>query len=139
MYIHDPSLEPYIREHWPSDAVVGAGPTEDASRVRRAERRQDPRFTANVAASVHSLNPLTPEYSPAQVVDVSKRGLKLRVLRPIQPGTEIQIRLNRGFVLGEIRYCVQAGSSYFAGVLVDDVFWSHSRPTIASGEVTAEL
>lgn len=138
MYVHDPNLGPYIKEHWASDAVVGAGPINGGSRVPRAERRHDPRFTTNVAASVHSLNPLTPEYSPAQIVDVSKRGLKLRVQRPIQPGTEIQIRLSRGFVLGEIRYCVQAGSSYVAGVLVEDVFWSHSRPTPASAEGTAE-
>ena len=126
MYVHDPNLEPYIKEHW----ALGRSPMEDIPQVRGAERRRDPRFATNAAASVRSLYPLVPEYRAVRIVDISKRGMKLRSKDRIQPGAGIQIKLKGVFVLGEIRYCVQAGKFFLAGVLVDDVFWSNSGKPI---------
>lgn len=124
MYVHDPNLGSFLKEHWASSATLEASPIEDLPQVLGAERRQEPRYATDEAASVHSLNPLIPEYIPARIVDVSTRGLRLRIGRPIQPGTEIQIKSNLVFVVGEIRYCIHIGTSFLAGVLVDDVFWS---------------
>ena len=126
MYVHDPNLEPYINEHWASNALLATSPIEDVPQVLGPEKRQEFRLATNEAAFVYSLNPLMPGSTLVRIVDVSKRGLKLHIDRRIEPGTEVQVKLDHVFVTGEIRYCVQVGSFFLAGVLVDDVFWSRS-------------
>jgi hypothetical protein len=70
---------------------------------------------------MQSLNPLDMSLIPVQVLDVSRQGLKLRIGHNILTGSEIQVRLKDLFVLGQTRYCVQVGSFFLAGILVEDV------------------
>jgi hypothetical protein len=70
---------------------------------------------------MQSLNPLRLGITPVRVLDVSRQGLKLRIGRQFLTGSEIQVKLKDLFVLGEIRYCVQVGSFFLAGILVEDV------------------
>jgi hypothetical protein len=54
---------------------------------------------------------------------MSRQGLKLRIGEHVLTGSEIQVKLKDLFVLGKIRYCVQVGSFFLAGILVEDVLW----------------
>jgi hypothetical protein len=124
MYDHDTNLERYIQEHVASNVLPVGSPigTTQPNNPPSAEKRREPRFVTNNPAFIHSLNPLTLDLTPAQVLDVSRQGLKLRIGRLILTGSEIQVKLRDLFVLGEIRYCVhQVGSFFLAGILVEDV------------------
>jgi hypothetical protein len=123
MYVHDTNLEHYIQEQFASDILPVDSPidTTQQNNPPGAEKRREPRLVTNDPAFIHSLNPLTLDITPVQVLDVSRQGLKLRIGRHILTGSEIQVKLKDLFVLGEIRYCVQVGSFFLAGVLVEDV------------------
>jgi|SRR5579863_2763748 len=123
MYVHDTNLEHYIQEHVASSALPLGSPidTTQPNNTSGAEKRRERRFVTNDPAFIHSLNPLTLDITPVQVLEVSRQGLKLRIGRQFRTGSEIQVKLKDLFVLGEIRYCVPVGSFFLAGILVEDV------------------
>ena len=123
MYVHYTNLEHYIQEHVASNALPVGSPIDTTQQNNRpgAEKRREPRFVTNDPAIMQSLNPLTLGLTPVQVLDVSRQGLKLRIAQDVLTGSEIQVKLKDLFVLGEIRYCVQMGSVFLAGILVEDV------------------
>jgi hypothetical protein len=123
MYVHYTNLEQYIQEHFASSASPVDSPIETTQPKNRpgARKRRECRFVTDDPAFIHSLNPLTLDITPVQVLDVSRQGLKLRIGQHILTGSEIQVKLKDLFVLGEIRYCIQVGSFFLAGVLVEDV------------------
>jgi hypothetical protein len=123
MYVHDTNLEHYIQEQFASDILPVGSPIDTTQRKNRpgARKRREPRFVTDDPAFIHSLNPLTLDITPVQVLDVSRQGLKLRIGRQFLTGSEIQVKLKDLFVLGEIRYCVRVGSFFLAGILVEDV------------------
>jgi PilZ domain len=122
MYVHYTNLEQYIEEHVASSALPVSKPIDrtQSTNPPGAEKRREPRFVTNDPAFIHSLSPLT-ALTPVQVLDVSRQGLKLHIGRQFRTGSEIQVKLKDLFVLGEIRYCVQVGSFFLAGILVEDV------------------
>jgi PilZ domain len=123
MYVHDTNLEHYIQEQLASNILPVGNPidTTQPNNPPGAEKRREPRFVMNDPAFLHSLNRLTLDLTPVQVLDVSRQGLKLRIERQILTGSEIQVKLKDLFVLGEIRYCIQVGKVFLAGILVRDV------------------
>jgi hypothetical protein len=123
MYVHDINLGHYIQEQFASDILPVGSPIDTAqpNNPPGAEKRRERRFVTDDPAFLHSLNPLTLDITPVQVLDVSRQGLKLRIGREFLTGSEIQVKLKDLFVLGEIRYCVQVGSCFLAGILVEDV------------------
>ena len=123
MYVHDTNLEHYIQEQFASDILPVGSPIDTTQRKNRpgAEKRRERRFVTNDPAFIHSLNPLTLDITPVQVLDVSRQGLKLHIGRQFRTGSEIQVKLKDLFVLGEIRYCVPVGNFFLAGILVEDV------------------
>jgi hypothetical protein len=121
MYVHDTNLEHYIQEHVASNVLPVGSQIDTTQPPPKAEKRREPRFVTNDPAFIHSLNPLTLDITPVQVLDVSRQGLKVRTGQHIRTGSEIQVKLKDLFVLGEIRYCVQVGSFFLAGILVEDV------------------
>ena len=123
MYVHDTNLEHYIQEHVASSALPVGSPidTTQPNNTSGAEKRREPRFVTNEPAVMQSLNPLRLGITPVRVLDVSRQGLKLRIGRQFLTGSEIQVKLKDLFVLGEVRYCVQVGSYFLAGILVEDV------------------
>jgi hypothetical protein len=125
MYIHDTNLEHYIQEQFASNVLPVGSPidTTQPNDPPGAERRREPRFVTNDSAIIDSLSSLTPDFTPVQVLDMSRQGLKLRIGQQILIGSEIQVKLKDLFVLGKIRYCVQMGSVFLAGILVEDVLW----------------
>jgi hypothetical protein len=123
MYVHDTNLEHYIQEHVASSALPVSRQMDrtQPNNPPGAEKRRERRFVTNDSAFLHSLNPLTLDITPVQVLDVSKQGLKVRTGQHIRTGSEIQVKLKDLFVLGVIRYCVRVGGFFLAGILVEDV------------------
>ena len=123
MYVHDTNLEHYIQDHVASSVLPISKPIDrtQPNKTPGSDKRREPRFVTNDPAFLHSLNPPTLDLTPVQILDMSRQGLKLRIERQILTGSEIQVKLKDLFVLGEIRYCVQAGRFVLAGVLVKDV------------------
>ncbi len=123
MYVHDTNLEHYIQEQFASDILPVGSPidTTQPNNPPGAEKRRETRFVTNDSAFLHSLNSLTLDITPVQVLDVSRQGLKLRIGRQFLTGSEIQVKLKDLFVLGEVRYCIQVGSFFLVGILVEDV------------------
>src|SRR5216684_8965702 len=123
MYVHDTNLGQYIQEQLASNILPVGIPidTTQPNNPPSAERLRERRFVTNDPAIIHSLNSLSPDFTPVQVLDVSRQGLKLRIGRQFLTGSEIQVELKDLFVLGEIRYCVRVGSFFLAGILVEDV------------------
>jgi hypothetical protein len=125
MYVHDTNLEHYIQEQFASSVLPISKPIgrTQPNDPPGAEKRREPRFVTNDSAIINSLNSLSQDFTPVQVLDMSKQGLKLRIEQGILIGSEIQVKLKDLFVLGKIRYCVQVGSCFLAGILVEDVLW----------------
>ena len=123
MYVHDTNLGQYIQEQLASNILPFGIPidTTQPSNPPGAERRRERRFVTNDPAIIHSLNSLSPDFTAVKVLDVSRQGLKLRIGRQFLTGSEIQVKFKDLFVLGEIRYCVQVGSLFLVGILVEDV------------------
>ena len=122
MYVHDTNLGHYIQQQLASNVLpVGIPIDTTQPNPPGAEKRRERRFVTNNPAFLHSLNSLTLDITPVQVLDVSRQGLKLRIGRQFLTGSEIQVKLKDLFVLGEIRYCVRVGSCFLAGILVEDV------------------
>ena len=125
MYVHDTNLEHYIQEQFASSVLPISKPIDrtQPNDPPGAEKRREPRFVTNDSAIINSLNSLSQDFTPVQVLDMSKQGLKLRIEQGILIGSEIQVKLKDLFVIGKIRYCVQVGSFFLAGILVEDVLW----------------
>jgi hypothetical protein len=123
MYVHNTNLEHYIQEQLVANLIPVGSPidTTQPNNPPGAEKRRETRFVTNDSAFLHSLNSLTLDITPVQVLDVSRQGLKLRIGRQFLTGSEIQVKLKDLFVLGEIRYCFRVGSFFLAGILVEDV------------------
>src|SRR5712692_942273 len=114
MYVHDTNLEHYIQEQFASSVLPISKPIDrtQPNNPPGAEKRREPRFVTSDPAFLHSLNSLTLDLAPGQVLDVSRQGLKLRIGRHVRTGSEIQVKLKDLFVFGEIRYCVPVGSFF---------------------------
>ena len=74
-------------------------------------------------ASVKTLHPVVTsgDRVDGRVMNLSRSGLKLRVPKPMLPGTMVQVRFKDKIALGEIRYCIPVGAEYYVGVRFQDV------------------
>jgi len=57
-----------------------------------------------------------------QFLDTSEDGMKLLVSQPLEPGTVIQVRSQKRFVLAEVRYCLPHTDKFAIGVEITAVF-----------------
>lgn len=86
------------------------------------ERRREPRFEVNAQASMQVLNPLSPTRVDVRILNLSERGLRLRVPEFLQKGTIIQVRTKGSSMLGEVCHCSQVGTEFHVGILITAVF-----------------
>lgn len=56
------------------------------------------------------------------ILDASEGGMSLVVSQPLEPGTILQVRSQKRFVLAEVRYCAPRADSFQVGVEIKDVF-----------------
>lgn len=87
-----------------------------------AERRQSQRIPTNDPARVKLLHPSVSEPLPARILDVSKDGMKVELACALEPGTIVEVLFKRFLAIAEVRYSVQIGEVFHAGVLIQDVF-----------------
>ena len=84
-----------------------------------ADRRKEPRYGSSGSARVLVPYVSEPQTLSAQVLDVSKSGLRLRLSVPIAPGTLVQIELKSIVASGEVRHCRKDGEEYSVGIQLD--------------------
>jgi hypothetical protein len=87
------------------------------------ELRKDPRYPVEMVARIKGLEPLTSTGVPsvAEVLELSRHGLKLKCPRFFVQGTLLQIRIENDFYFGKVRYCVPAGSDHELGVQIQEM------------------
>jgi hypothetical protein len=86
------------------------------------ENRKSPRVATDDAAVLTVMKPERSARIEIKVVNTSKEGLRLLVPRELMTGTIVQVHVRELFMLAEVRYCIPAGASFYAGVRIQDVF-----------------
>jgi hypothetical protein len=115
------------------------------------DRRREPRYPCQDPAEVR-LVPGDGSSLPATVVDISRSGLRLRLVVRIPKDAQVEIVLPKQVIIfGEVRYCRRSGENFEVGILIQDVFYSNplggshlhddqlSRYLAGKGLVTAEV
>jgi hypothetical protein len=82
------------------------------------ERRTDPRVPVDVRTRMKSLSPLTSmgPSTRARIVEISRSGMKIRVSREFQPGSQVQIIVGNTFYFGTVRHSCDLGGEFEAGI-----------------------
>jgi hypothetical protein len=55
-------------------------------------------------------------------MNISKRGMKLRLPSALQPGMAVQARMGGKIIMAEVRYCLERGTEFHVGIEIQDVF-----------------
>jgi len=86
-----------------------------------AEKRKYARFPTDDLAEIKLIYPNVSEPLSIRVLDVSKEGLKVRLSHPLLTGITVEVRTLHALVFAEVRYCVEVGDFFEAGVQIQDV------------------
>lgn len=85
------------------------------------EKRREPRFATDSTMGLQVLRPLSFERLTGRVVNVSRSGVALRLARPLERGSLIQVRVGNTVLLGEVRHCAKIDNEFAIGVLLEDI------------------
>lgn len=55
-------------------------------------------------------------------MNISKKGMKLRLPKTLEPGMAVQARMGGKIIMAEVRYCLPKGAEFHVGVEIHDVF-----------------
>lgn len=55
-------------------------------------------------------------------MNISKKGMKLRLPKALEPGVRVQARMGGKILMAEVRYSLPKGSDFYVGVEIQDVF-----------------
>jgi PilZ domain-containing protein len=115
------------------------------------DRRREPRYPCQDPAEVR-LVPGDGSSLPATVLDISRSGLRLRLVVRIPKNSQVEIVLPKQVIIfGEVRYCRRSGDNFDVGIFIQDVFYcspaggTHlhddqlSRFLAGKGLITAEV
>jgi hypothetical protein len=87
------------------------------------ERRKEPRYHAGGAVTFR-LVLRESEYHCGELRNVSRSGLNLRSSRNLPVGELVEVRLDGGTILGDVRYCRQTGAVEFeTGIWIAAAKW----------------
>src|SRR5665213_1130144 len=86
---------------------------QDQAATATLERRGEPRIKACHTALLRTPNALPIE---AWVLDVSSRGVRLRVPEPIPVGAPVRIEAQELLLFGTIAHCEQTDGAYCVGI-----------------------
>jgi hypothetical protein len=85
-----------------------------------AEYRREARYPTQDPAELEILpGPSVP--ISGTVLDVSRSGLRVALSTRISRGEQVQLKLLRSVIFGEVRYCRAAPAGFHAGVKIQDV------------------
>lgn len=90
------------------------------------ERRQETRFAADRLTLFQVDGSNNRERTSCRILDVSKRGMKVRTQDLLQPGTKIRVTLRGMFAFAQVRYSIPAEEGFDHGIRVYEVL---STPT----------
>jgi PilZ domain len=106
-----------------------AGDSRDAQRKDgqgKDERRKDDRAPLDAPIWLRILGRSEPDAKePAiegRIMNISKRGMKLRLPKSLQPGMSVQARMAGKIVMAEVRYSNARGAEFEVGIEIQDVF-----------------
>jgi hypothetical protein len=85
------------------------------------DRRRYVRIPTDDIAQVSVVGAATSEPMEVRVMDVSRGGMRLRLLQMLSHGTMLRVQLRDTAVLAEVRYCVASNDVFVAGVQVHSV------------------
>lgn len=104
--------------------------SEASPAISVQEKRRERRYPTNDPVKVRT-SPYTAAPIPAKIVDVSRSGMKLELVTPLQRDARIEVLMpfTKLVVFGEVRYCRRSGAVYHAGVLIENVVQPASDKT----------
>lgn len=85
------------------------------------DQRREPRYSVLKTGIVHPVHATERERLQAYVMDLSSSGMKLRLEKPLERGTQLQVLLEDVIIFAEVRHCTASQGRYNVGVLVLDV------------------
>ena len=86
----------------------------------QVERRSEARYPAQEPAELETvLGGQEPVFGT--VLDVSRSGLRIAIPRRLERGEQVQVKLQRSVVFGEVRYCRIVAGGFQAGVRIQDL------------------
>lgn len=91
------------------------------------EKRREHRIPTGDSGQMQRFSPFSSEKIRVQMMDISRNGLKVRTSQFVGRGTIVQVRVKKAIVLGEVRYCVAAGTEFDTGIQIQDVIPEHSH------------
>jgi hypothetical protein len=85
------------------------------------EKRREHRIPADDPGQMQVFSPFSLEKIRVQITDISRNGLKVRMPRFVQRASIVQVHVKEAIILGEVRYCIEAGAEFDAGIQIQDV------------------
>src|SRR3954463_1255971 len=82
------------------------------------DRRREPRDAVKVRARLKSLDPVTSTgpSTVVQVIEISRRGLKVFVPRLILPNSIVLVTMFHEVIAGKVRHCTPFASGFHLGI-----------------------
>jgi hypothetical protein len=109
----------------PTDSALPQAPVP-ASDEQVLERRQEARLAINVPVTVTVLGMNSEGIMQARVLDVSGKGMKVRLPLPVAVGAPVQVETDDSLFLGEASYSEAVEGGYIVGLIL-----SHSLTALA--------
>lgn len=89
------------------------------------ERRQEPRFAADLSGILSRLSGPEPELR-VLIEDISEGGVRFWTAEALDCGSFVLVRIEDSTLVGEVKYCHPSTGGYIAGVLVERVLMGES-------------
>ena len=119
MYVQDSNLERFI-----ADRLRDGRLSLLADGYPGADRRLERRYSFSDRAWMHTVYPLSSNRRSVRLLDISRSGLRIDAVLPELQSASIRVQLRDVFVIGEVRYCREAGEKYHIGVRVETVLYA---------------
>jgi hypothetical protein len=119
MYVEDVNLERFLADRLRYGWLKTLSPG-----FAGAERRQEQRYSLDERAWMHTVYPVASRRRLVRIVDVSKSGLRIETVLPELQGASVRVHFNDVFVIGEVRFCVEAGEHYQIGIRIDSALYA---------------
>jgi PilZ domain len=124
-----------------STTVEKSSPSEpakvDPPKIQ-VERRSEARYPAQEPAELETvLGGQEPVYGT--ILDVSRSGLRISIPRRLERGEQVQVKLQRSVIFGEVRYCRAVSGGFHAGIRIEDLVRPGGRKNEHLSEDTISL
>ena len=86
--------------------------------LRGKEKRKEERFPVRKHGILVALNPNLHRRVEVEIRNLSLNGIGFRINERLPVETTVQVRFDKKFLLGSVRYCVPNGEDFYAGIKV---------------------